>query len=78
MHHEAYTSRDFGQAIRAYRVARRWTQQDLAEWLGVSRQTVIGLEAGRSVSLEVAFRAMALVGAKATIEPKGIHAEIKR
>lgn len=39
------------------RQARRWSQQRLAEELGVSRQTVISIERGRfDPSLPLAFR----------------------
>jgi len=38
------------------RLTRRWTQADLAEALGVSRQTVISIERGRfDPSLPLAF-----------------------
>ncbi len=39
------------------RVARGWTQQDLADLVDVSRQTIISLENGRyNPSLILAFR----------------------
>lgn len=39
------------------RADRGWTQRDLAERLGVSRQTIISLERGRfDPSLSLAFR----------------------
>ncbi len=42
--------------IREMREARRWTQATLAAALGVSRQTVNALEAGRwEPSLKLAF-----------------------
>lgn len=42
--------------IRDRRVARGWTQQDLADRLGVSRQTVIAVESGKyDPSLPLAF-----------------------
>jgi putative transcriptional regulator len=38
------------------RAARRWTQQDVADRLGVSRQTIISIEANRyNPSLILAF-----------------------
>mgnify|MGYP001236559631 CR=1 FL=1 len=38
------------------RAARRWTQQELADRLGVSRQTIISIEANRyNPSLILAF-----------------------
>lgn len=43
--------------IRELRAERGWTQQDLAERLGVSRQTVNAIETGKyDASLPVAFR----------------------
>jgi putative transcriptional regulator len=43
--------------LRELRKARRWTQEDLAIELGVSRQTINALEAGRyDPSLPLAFR----------------------
>lgn len=42
--------------LPALRAERGWSQQHLAELLGVSRQTVISLEKGRfDASLPVAF-----------------------
>ena len=42
--------------IRALREEWRWTQRELADVLGVSRQTVIALEKGRyDPSLPLAF-----------------------
>jgi DNA-binding XRE family transcriptional regulator len=66
----AYNAQDLGRAVRELRHDRRWSQADLAEWLGVSRPTVINLEAGRNVSIGVALRAIALLGGKTTVEPK--------
>lgn len=43
--------------VRDRRAERGWTQQDLAERLGVSRQTVIAVENGRyDPSLPLAFK----------------------
>ncbi len=44
-------------SLRALREARDWTQADLALHLGVSRQTINALEAGRyDPSLPLAFK----------------------
>ena len=46
-----------GAAIRAARLAAGLTQAELADRLGVTRQTVIAIEQGRySPSLEMAFQ----------------------
>ena len=51
------TSQSIGRMIREARLARGWSQQRLADELGVSRQTVISLEKGRfDPSLPLAFR----------------------
>ena len=43
--------------LHALRAEREWSQADLAQQLGVSRQTVNALETGRSdPSLALAFR----------------------
>lgn len=68
--HEAYDSADLGHAIRALRQERGWTQAELASWLGVARQTVVSLEQGGPVNVEVAMRALAMLGAKALIVSK--------
>lgn len=47
------------------RAQRGWTQADLAERLGVSRQTVISIERGRfDPSLPLAFRIAAVMGCR--------------
>ena len=48
-------------SLRTLRAERRWTQADLAEELGVSRQTVNAIETGKyDPSLPLAFRIAAL------------------
>lgn len=43
--------------IKPLRKARGWTQIDLAERVGATRQTIIAIEAGKyAPSLELAFR----------------------
>jgi putative transcriptional regulator len=49
--------------LRALRAGRRWSQADLAERLGVSRQTVNAIETGKyDPSLPLAFRIAATFG----------------
>ena len=49
--------------LRVLRAERNWSQLDLAERLGVSRQTVNALENGRyDPSLPLAFRIARLFG----------------
>lgn len=50
-------------ALPALRQERGWSQQRLADALGVSRQTVISIERGRfDPSLPLAFRIARLLG----------------
>lgn len=43
--------------LRILRAERRWSQAELAERLGVSRQTVVAIETGRyDPSLPLAFK----------------------
>lgn len=49
--------------LRALRAERDWSQADLAEHLGVSRQTVNALETGKyDPSLRLAFKIAELFG----------------
>ena len=54
-------------AIRELRTERGLTQADLAEAVGVTRQTVIAIEQGKySPSLEMAFQISRVLGAVLT------------
>ncbi len=60
--------------IEAFRRARSWTQEELANRVGVTRQTVISLESGRySASLRLAHRLAVCFGV--TIEELFIFEE---
>lgn len=51
--------------LRQHREQAGWSQQRLADELGVSRQTVISIEKGRyDPSLPVAFRLAAVFGCR--------------
>lgn len=57
------TLQTFGGMIRAARLERGMPQQELAERLGISRQTVSALEKGDAkVSIGTVFEAAAIVG----------------
>lgn len=52
-------------SVRERREARSWSQGDLAEQLGVSRQTVNAIETGKyDPSLPLAFRLARLFGGR--------------
>lgn len=53
----------FTNRLKVMRAERNWSQTDLAERLGVSRQTIQALEKGRyAPSLPLAFRIARLLG----------------
>ncbi|MXW24754.1 MAG: helix-turn-helix transcriptional regulator [Dehalococcoidia bacterium] len=63
--------------MRELRAERGWTQADLSEELGVSRQTVNAIETGKyDPSLPLAFRIATLFGRpiEAIFEPDGKRA----
>ncbi len=51
-----------GQSFKAERRALRRTQQEIAAAASCRRQTIIDLEAGRNVSLQTVFAALAALG----------------
>ncbi len=72
---EAFDTAGLGRAIRRLRAERGMTQETLAEWLGVSRQTVVSMERGGPVSVAAVVRAITLLGAKLVIAPKSARVE---
>ena len=68
--YDVYNAAELGRSISAIRHARGWTQAYLAEWLGVSRPTVIALERGGPVNVQVAMKAITLLGSRVVIVPK--------
>ena len=51
--------------LKVLRAERDWTQQQLADQLDVSRQTIVAIEKGKyDPSLPLAFRAARLFGLK--------------
>lgn len=63
-----YDASDVGRAVRTLRTRRSWSQSDLADWLGVHRVTVSKLERGGTVDLPLVVRALAILGARMTID----------
>ena len=52
-----------GQMLKVARVKRGWSQQALAERMGVNRQTVAAIESGRaSTAVGTVFEAAVLLG----------------
>lgn len=61
-------ARELGQAVRAMRRARGWTQADLARIAGVSRPALIRLERGESVRVSTLMDVLAFLGARLRVE----------
>lgn len=59
---------DAGAVIRDARLRRGWAQSDLADRIGVVRQTVAALERGTGVGLDVFIRAAATLGVDLSAE----------
>lgn len=70
MFSEAYSAIEFGRAIKRLRNNRGMTQETLAQWCGVARQTVVAMEQGGPVAMTVALKAIALLGGKVVVAPK--------
>ena len=58
----ALTAKELGGRVRAEREARGRSQSWVAERVGVRRQTIADLEAGRNVALNVLMGAVAALG----------------
>jgi HTH-type transcriptional regulator/antitoxin HipB len=58
----ALTAKELGERVRAERQARGRSQSWVAERVGVRRQTIADLEAGRNVALNVLMGAVAALG----------------
>jgi len=58
----ALTAKDLGERVRAEREARGRSQSWVAERVGVRRQTIADLEAGRNVALNVLLGTVAALG----------------
>jgi len=58
----ALTAKQLGESVRAEREARGRSQSWVAERVGVRRQTIADLEAGRNVALNVLMGAVAALG----------------
>lgn len=60
--------------LKVLRAERDWSQADLADRVGVARQTIVALEAGKYLpSLALAYKFSALFGrpVEAIFEPPG-------
>lgn len=63
-----HTARDLGLAVRARRLARGWSQQQLANRAGTSRKWLSELERGKpSVELTLLLRTLEILGLRLTI-----------
>ena len=60
-----------GRALREQRQRQGWTQEQLAEWLGVDRTTIVRMEAGRQPALARFADALSLLDADMFVVPRG-------
>lgn len=73
----ARNMKDYGEAIRALRKEKGWTQSDLAERLNVNRLTVANMENGtHGTSIDTVMRSLAWLGHKTVIVPKQFKLEL--
>jgi transcriptional regulator with XRE-family HTH domain len=64
------TARDLGSAVRDARLRRGWTQAELADRIGASRQWVVSFERGKATAeVGTALRAIAALGAVLDVVP---------
>lgn len=64
------TARDLGAAVRERRRALGLSQQQLAERVGVSRQWIVGLEAGRArAELGLVLRTLRSLDLRVAVQP---------
>lgn len=67
--------------VRELRALEGWTQAELGEHLGVSRQTVISIESGRyEPSLGLAFKIAAVFGLRIeeVFQPESVPGQSKK
>jgi DNA-binding XRE family transcriptional regulator len=62
-----HDARELGRGIADLRKVRGMTQEELAEWLGVDRTTVVRLEAGSTGPLRRLMEALSILGADIVI-----------
>lgn len=67
IHKLPFMSSDFGQRVKQAREAKGWSQTELAEKAGVSRQAIFSVETGETKTMrpENLFRAADALGVKA-------------
>lgn len=61
-----------GEAIKAARLAKQMTQEELGELLGVKRAQVSRIESGRNLTLSTISRVFKALGVSASLEVGGV------
>lgn len=59
-----------GEALAELRRTKSMNQQDLADWLGVDRTTIVRLESGKPGPLTRLTQALAVLGADLVVLPR--------
>ncbi len=72
----AWSSEDVGRHIAQLRKAKGLRQAEFAERLGVSRTTLSALENGKSVSFQLAVKAVSFLGSRFVIAPKSAQIRV--
>lgn len=61
-----------GEAIKKARLAKKLTQEQLGERIGVQRSQISRLEKGRSISFASLSRVLQALGVSATLDMQGV------
>jgi|LauGreDrversion4_2_1035121.scaffolds.fasta_scaffold427937_2 transcriptional regulator with XRE-family HTH domain len=65
--------REFGERLREVRRAQEVTQEELADYSGLSRVSVIKIEGGGDLRLSNLLRLAGLLGLEVVVRPRGIR-----
>jgi HTH-type transcriptional regulator/antitoxin HipB len=60
---------ELGEALRASRHAQRFTQNDLAQWIGMRQATVSSLESGAGGTLSSLFSILSALNLEVVLRP---------
>jgi putative transcriptional regulator len=74
----AVDAKSFGASVRIARQERRLTQRGLAELINASRHTIVRLEQGENVSLEIAMAVVRALERDVALIPRFARLDVKR
>lgn len=73
----AYSVEQIGSFLKQARREKGYTQDELAELIGVSHATLSALENGKNVSSHVLMRALNTLGLRLIVLPKNASARVE-